>query len=248
MRDKPDWMVLSETAGNVCPHLQRNGKLTCLFHSARGPLVCNMLADETSGDKIGEGRRCGNLFDRMCGVHDLMPELWADAAGESSSLCCEEWRMLMLKCVEESGYMAGGVDIRIYPNDGKDVWRNYYRTRFRFCPYCGHEKGTALSPRQSGEAQRIQAVVEAAKTWDVAKMKRMDYLEALQDGEDDGETYVRTPIVEEIALHQAVTALATKDVTTPVSPRQRDDANIEQDDTNADVTDGEDDGKSERTS
>jgi hypothetical protein len=61
------------------------------------------------------------------------PELWGD------QVCCEEWRMLALHCIESSGYMAGALDIIKAPNDGKMAWRNFERARFGFCPFCGAE-------------------------------------------------------------------------------------------------------------
>jgi hypothetical protein len=57
--------------------------------------------------------------------------------------CCLRLEMLFHECAEESGFMAGAFDFRIYPNDGKDAWRNYYRTRFKFCPFCGKEQAPA---------------------------------------------------------------------------------------------------------
>lgn len=105
-----------------CPHRQADG-YDCLYRSARGPVVCNVI----DADSI---RRCPRFY-RMCGLRDLMPELW------TGDVCCTEYRLLMLRCAEESGFAAGCVDVRIYPNDGKDVWRNYERVRLQFCPYCG---------------------------------------------------------------------------------------------------------------
>lgn len=68
----------------------------------------------------------------MASLKEVFPQMW-----EQEPPCCEEYRLLFLQCAEESGYLAGALDIRIHPNDGKDVWRNYRRVRMRFCPFCG---------------------------------------------------------------------------------------------------------------
>jgi hypothetical protein len=67
----------------------------------------------------------------MATLRDNFPLFWGD------KVCCESWRQLFLACAEEDGYMAGALDVRKYPNDGKDVWRNYERVRVSFCPFCG---------------------------------------------------------------------------------------------------------------
>ena len=127
-----DWMHISETPGNMCPHMQQGGRLDCMFNSISGPSVCNVQATAQWHDCLGgDDRRCGARFYRMCGLRDLLPDLW------DKDCCCHEWRMLMLHCAEDTGYVAGGIDIRMYPNDGKDVWRNYMRVRLSFCPFCG---------------------------------------------------------------------------------------------------------------
>lgn len=57
--------------------------------------------------------------------------------------CCESMRHLFHDSAEESGYLAGAFDIRRLPNDGKDVWRNYRRIKFDFCPFCGKSQNPA---------------------------------------------------------------------------------------------------------
>lgn len=109
-------------------------------HSCRGSWVgsgmaatsiCNHLATERFPNPW---RDCSNYY-RQADLHDLKERT------DLTDFCCGEMESLFHQCVEESGYMAGGFDLRIYPNDGKDVWRNYARTRFRFCPFCGFKLG-----------------------------------------------------------------------------------------------------------
>lgn len=107
-----------------CQHKQ-DERHDCIWRTANGPVVCNML-------HMDQIRRCPRYY-RMCELHKAHPELWGET-------CCPDYRQLMLKCAEESGFAAGCVDVRIYPNDGKDVWRNYMRVKVRFCPYCGAAK------------------------------------------------------------------------------------------------------------
>jgi hypothetical protein len=83
--------------------------------------ICNCVMDDFARDKI-----CRRFF-REAELVDIRPKLF----------CCEDLRQLFHQCVEASGCLAGSFDIRKYPNDGKDVWRNYERVRFRFCPFCG---------------------------------------------------------------------------------------------------------------
>lgn len=118
-----------------CPHRQADG-YDCLYHSARGPVVCNMMDME-------QIRRCPRYY-RMCELHKDRPELWGQA-------CCTDYQFLMLKCAEASGFAAGCVDIRIYPNDGKDVWRNYERVKFQYCPFCGAQLVVGERREDDGE-------------------------------------------------------------------------------------------------
>lgn len=83
--------------------------------------ICNaVIADDQRNDIC---RR----FYREEELAEIRPKLF----------CCEDMRQLFHQCVEETGCLAGSFDIRRYPNDGKDVWRNYERVRFLFCPFCG---------------------------------------------------------------------------------------------------------------
>ena len=117
-----DW---ADTKEGPCPHKQGEN-WTCDWHRAFGPIICNLVDMEL-------GAKTCRRFYRMCELRELMPELWGQP-------CCIEWAVLMLNCAEEDGHMAGVVDVRIYPNDGKNVWRNYKRVRLRHCPFCGAEK------------------------------------------------------------------------------------------------------------
>ena len=80
-------------------------------------------------------KKCPRFF-RMCALRDLAPNLWEK---EGCGFCCREWQHLFLLCAEDSGCLRGAFDIRRYPNDGKNVWRNYRRARFTYCPFCGAE-------------------------------------------------------------------------------------------------------------
>lgn len=112
-----------------CPYMQDEG-VTCRGNPAKGPIICNML-NHTSW------KSC-QFYYRMAELKDLAPNLWHQKPGPNT-FCCYEWKYLFLDCAEASGFLAGALDIRIYPNDGKDVWRNYRRARFELCPFCGNK-------------------------------------------------------------------------------------------------------------
>lgn len=107
-------------------------KLGCPYrrdekHSCRGSYIGSGVA-ATSICNFGERSYTGcNRFYREAALADIKPE----------TFCCPEMENLFHDCAESDGYMAGGFDLRIYPNDGKDVWRNYQRVKFRVCPFCG---------------------------------------------------------------------------------------------------------------
>ncbi len=103
------------------PHKQSE-RTDCWGGAVRGLVVCNVL-------NIERIRACPRYY-RMATLHADMPELWG-------TVCCDDYRALMLRCAEADGFMAGAIDVRRYPNDGKDVWRNYERVRLAFCPFCG---------------------------------------------------------------------------------------------------------------
>lgn len=94
------------------------------------PFICHLVM--SGFRRGGECRR----YYRAVTLQEHFPELWG-RVGVAGGVCCEELRSLLLECAEDEGHAEGAVDIRIYPNDGKEVWRNYRRVRFRFCPYCG---------------------------------------------------------------------------------------------------------------
>src|SRR3712207_668708 len=100
-----------------CPHKQSAGT-DCWGQAARGPVVCNVL-------NIDSIRACPRYY-RMASLHRSMPEVWG-------TICCEDYRALMLRCAEADGFMAGAIDVRRYPNDGRDVWRNDERVHLQFC-------------------------------------------------------------------------------------------------------------------
>ena len=105
-----------------CP-LKQTEDCDCQFHSARGPVICN-----------GEWRFVKDhcpLWGHMATLRDLVPELW------TGEVCCPDFRVLMLRCAESDGYMRGAIDIRYQNSDGKNVWRNFYRLKLAYCPFCG---------------------------------------------------------------------------------------------------------------
>jgi hypothetical protein len=120
-----------------CPFKQTD-RHDCYFHLATGPVLCNWK-------DFGAIRRTCHRYYRMAELHDLMPELW------SGDTCCSEYRHLMLRCAESGGFAAGCIDARRYPNDGKDVWRNYLRVRLAYCPFCGAKQGAIVSPPSEGD-------------------------------------------------------------------------------------------------
>lgn len=122
---------MDEPKTGPCPH-KHGEDFDCWYQRARGPVVCNMM----SMDQV---RRCPRYY-RMAELHDAFPWLW-----RTGGTCCMDLRLLLLKCAESGGYMAGAIDARIYPNDGKDVWRNYERFRLQFCPFCGAKQPDPLA-------------------------------------------------------------------------------------------------------
>jgi len=125
---RPYWVDLKE---GPCPHRQSDER-DCLFRpiiSRGGPSICAYSGPQNWRDHC-------ERFYRMCAVRDIAPGLWGGEEG--IDFCCQSFRLMFLKCAEPGGgHMQGAFDIRIYPNDGKDVWRNYARVRFSFCPFCG---------------------------------------------------------------------------------------------------------------
>lgn len=128
-KDHTDWTKVEK---GPCPHMQ-TAELTCLFQRAMshtGPACCFFVNPKM-------WRHC-SLFYRMCAIRHIAPGLWAGTEGVD--FCCQSWRLLFLQCAEPGGgHLQGAFDIRRYPNDGKDVWRNFERVRFKFCPFCGAE-------------------------------------------------------------------------------------------------------------
>lgn len=131
-----DWPDIKE---GPCPHRQADG-YDCLLRrimSSVGPSICAFVNPKMWRDAC-------DRFYRMCSLRDIAPGLWGE---EGRDFCCHIWQLLFLKCAEGGGgHLQGAFDIRIYPNDGKDVWRNYYRVRFTYCPFCG--KKARPSPEQ----------------------------------------------------------------------------------------------------
>src|ERR1700758_2303527 len=74
------------------------------------------------------------------GLEEVCPRYYREAELahiRPKLFCCAEMQQLFHECAEDSGCFAGSFDIRKYPNDGKDVWRNYARVKFVHCPFCG---------------------------------------------------------------------------------------------------------------
>lgn len=105
-----------------CPY-KRTETTDCLGRDvSRGinaTAVCNFTEER-------HWQVCGRYY-REAELVDIKPEVF----------CCWGMEQLFHECAEDSGCLAGSFDIRKYPNDGKDVWRNYSRTRFTYCPFCG---------------------------------------------------------------------------------------------------------------
>lgn len=106
----------------TCPYKQSE-TYDCCFGTARGPVICN--------GSIGNIKEFCPRWARMADLADLMPELW------TGEVCCASYRFLLLRCAEDTGHMAGAMDLLVYPNDGKHVWRNFVRLKMAYCPYCG---------------------------------------------------------------------------------------------------------------
>lgn len=102
----------------VCPY-KLDKQIDCYGYSAKGAVICNFLIDNDRRRK-----EC-HRFDRVAELQKNTPT------------CCQELQIFHYRCAEEIGSLAGSFDIRKYPNDGKDVWRNYERVKFLFCPFCG---------------------------------------------------------------------------------------------------------------
>lgn len=112
---------------SVCEH-KLFGRFTCTGHFAKGPIVCNMIM--TPSERNDHCPR----YARMSELHLAFPFLWTD------EVCCESFRLMAMEGIEDSGCLAGAMDIERRPNDGKMVWRNFLRVIPRFCPYCGAYK------------------------------------------------------------------------------------------------------------
>jgi transcriptional regulator with XRE-family HTH domain len=72
-------------------------------------------------------------FYHVAEIKDIAPGLW------EGDYCCRDWAVMFINCAEDTGYNLGAFDLRHIVSDGKDVWRNYYRVRFKHCPFCGEE-------------------------------------------------------------------------------------------------------------
>lgn len=105
-----------------CPY-KRDAHHSCYGNHVSGPSICNCI-----GVKVHQ--ECHRFF-RVATLEDIKPE----------KFCCVMMETLFMECAEPDGFAAGCFDIRKYPNDGKDVWRNYSRTQFMFCPFCGAKTG-----------------------------------------------------------------------------------------------------------
>lgn len=105
-----------------CPY-KRTEKTNCLGRDVscgmNATAVCNFLEER-------HWQVCGRYY-REASLAEIKPKLF----------CCMEMQQLFHECAEDSGCLAGSFDIRLYPNDGKDMWRNYRRIRFIYCPFCG---------------------------------------------------------------------------------------------------------------
>lgn len=106
-----------------CPY-KRSPTADCLgrdvSHGANATAICNF------GDADVISKNCDRFF-REAALAEILPAFF----------CCLDLQQLFHRCAEEVGCLAGSFDVRRYPNDGKDVWRNYERIRFNFCPFCG---------------------------------------------------------------------------------------------------------------
>lgn len=127
---KAKWVAVQP--GRTCPY-KRDEKHDCLGRwvgsGIAATAICNMLhkGDEWDDPRSRETREGGcSRWYREAALADIAPE----------KFCCAEMEQLFHECAEADGYMAGGFDLRKYPNDSKDVWRNYERIKFRFCPFC----------------------------------------------------------------------------------------------------------------
>lgn len=124
--------MIPSSKDGTCP-FKRNPKTNCCGYPARGPIVCNFI--DQKGDGSIWANHCQRYW-REASLQDIKPV----------SFCCPQMENLFHDSAEGSGYMAGGFDIRKYPNDGKDVWRNYVRTRFVYCPFCGSKLSEVTQP------------------------------------------------------------------------------------------------------
>lgn len=104
----------------TCPY-KFNESVDCCGYSARGTVICNVAADDNF-----RAKHCQRFY-RIVELNSLKPS------------CCEDLRFLFNRCAEDGGSLVGSFDIRKYPNDGKEVWRNYERIKFEFCPFCGNQ-------------------------------------------------------------------------------------------------------------
>lgn len=91
------------------------------------PAICHTVSENDTFQL----KNCHRYY-RSAELKRNFPELWQDAG-----VCCQDLKRLLLECAEDSGYLKGALDIRKYPNDGKDVWRNYKRVKLAYCPFCG---------------------------------------------------------------------------------------------------------------
>jgi len=105
-----------------CP-FKRDENTSCTGHRTNGPIVCNLVVDD-----FRRGNMCSRFY-REAALNDIKPD----------QFCCPPMDYLFHDCAEDSGYLAGAFDLRKYPNDGKDVWRNYSRIKFSYCPFCGKQ-------------------------------------------------------------------------------------------------------------
>jgi len=118
---------------------------SCKGNYVSGPVICNMVK---VGDNEAPWESCGRF-----GLEETLHEL-LDNAGVTE-FCCPEMRMLFHDCAEEDGYLAGGFDILKNHTDQKMVWRNFHRTHFRFCPYCGSKLGKPFTGRYATDEGEV---------------------------------------------------------------------------------------------
>lgn len=114
--------MIPPSSDGTCP-FKRSADTDCQGRFVKGPVVCQWSGE--SGDR--DRRHSCNRFYREAALKPITP----------GAFCCRPFEDLFHDCAEEGGFHVGCFDLVIYPNDGKDVWRNRSRQQFRFCPFCG---------------------------------------------------------------------------------------------------------------